>query len=182
MNLKRYLEKLQADESIFPMDSFDGPKGGPYDTDEYPDRNRKPKKLIRTLYSEQKAYLRRVMVDLDRTIHKYSKSWHNGSIYDPPFEGAKETLEWLKSLGFEIVIFTSRASEENAREMGDQDVKKQIAMVEAWLNKYDIPYDRITAEKLAALFYIDDRAIHIPNGDWDYVKSIIEKRLSSSPF
>jgi hypothetical protein len=177
MNIKAYLEKIQADESIFPMDSFAGADDGPYDDDEYPDRNRKPKKVVGTVH-ERKAHLRRAMIDLDRTIHKYSKSWQDGSIYDPPFEGAREAINWLKSLGFEIVIFTTRASRENAIETGD-DVGRQVAMVEAWLKKYYIPYDRITGEKLAALFYIDDRAIHIPNGDWDHVKSIIEKRLSS---
>jgi hypothetical protein len=31
-------------------------------------------------------------MDFDGVIHKYSKGWLDGSIYDEPMEGAKEQL------------------------------------------------------------------------------------------
>ena len=33
-----------------------------------------------------------IAVDFDGFIHKYSKGWHDGSIYDEPVEGAAEAL------------------------------------------------------------------------------------------
>jgi hypothetical protein len=41
----------------------------------------------------------------------------------------------------------------------------------------NIYFDRITSEKLAADFYIDDKAINIENGDWYTVLNVIKKRI-----
>lgn len=158
MNVSDYLEKIQNDESIFPMDS-----------------PAKKKKVLK-YYSEADNSTRRAMIDLDGTIHKYSKGYQDGTIYDDPFDGAKETIDWLKGLGFEIIIFTTRASKENAEELGG-DHLKQITNIENYLNDNGIYFDRITSDKLGADFYIDDRAITIENGDWDSVKKIIRSRI-----
>ena len=146
----------QNKESIFPMDSFSKPK------------------VLRIVQPENyhQEEKKRVLIDFDRTIHRYSKSWQNGDIYDPPFSGAKEAINYLKDLGYEIVIFTTRASES---ENGDH--KTQIKNISSWLQKHDIYFDRITAEKLNADFYIDDKAIRIENGDWDSVLYTIKKVL-----
>ena len=82
----------------------------------------------------------------------------------------------MKNQGFMIVIFTSRASEENSKEL-DYDLDKQISMIEDWLNKNNIPFDMITGDKLSADFYIDDRAINIQNGDWKVVMNVLKKRI-----
>jgi hypothetical protein len=137
------------------------------------------KKVLYTVYPENKQITtmpRRAMIDLDGTIHKYSQGYSDGSIYDDPFEGAREVINWLKSHGYEIVIFTTRASKQNADEMGG-DASEEIHKVADWLNKNDIYFDRITAEKLAADFYIDDKAISIEDGDWDAVFDAIQRRV-----
>jgi hypothetical protein len=163
MNLEDYLNHLQRDESIFPMDSY-----------------HKKKKPFKGYYYPESALIfveqRRAMIDLDGTIHKYSKGYDDGSIYDDPFKGAREVIAWLKDQGFEIVIFTTRASNANAEEMGG-DSTKEIRNVENWLTDNDIYFDRVTADKLAADFYIDDKAIEIKNGDWNAVKNVIKKRI-----
>ena len=162
MNISDYLEKIQSDESVFPMDS----------------PSKKKKKDLR-YYSEVAANndnIKRAMIDLDGTIHKYSKGYQDGSIYDDPFNGAKETIDWLKGLGFEIIIFSTRASKENAEEMGGDQVK-QIRNIENYLTDNNIYFDRITSDKLGADFYIDDKAITIENGDWHSVKEIIKSRM-----
>jgi len=115
----------------------------------------------------------RIMVDFDRTIHKYSQGWKDGSIYDDPVDGAKEALEYLKNKGFEIVIFSSRVSPQTAHENGS-DVETEIKKISSWLKLHKIPFDKITAEKLNADAYIDDKAIWIKN-DW---KSVL-KRLEN---
>ena len=60
----------------------------------------KPKKrhILRTIYPENKdeRIKKRAMIDLDGTIHKYSKGYADGSIYDDPFEGAKEVIDFFK--------------------------------------------------------------------------------------
>jgi len=163
MKLEDYLEQIQSSESMFAMDSFELPK---------------KKKIIRKYLAprhlgeqnkhELQSGIHRAMIDFD------------GTIYDDPSEdvkeGAKEVIDWLKSKAYEIVIFTSRASKTNALENGG-DSKKEILKVESWLKDNDIYYDLITAEKLAANFYIDDRAIHYDN-NWDAVKSEITKRMN----
>ncbi len=132
-------------------------------------KKKKKKQVLRVAYPNESVIksqlVKRAMIDLDRTIHKYSKSWQDGSLYDDPIPGAKKVIDWLKSIGYEIVIFTTRASAENAKDNG-QDVTVQIQIVENWLSNNDIYYDRVTAEKLNADFYIDDKAIHIKDGNW----------------
>jgi len=152
---------------------------GGFAIDSFPENPQKKKRqLIKTVYPESKnePIPRRAMIDLDQTIHKYSKGFQDGEIYDDAFDGAKEVIDWLQRQGYEIVIFTTRASQENAKEMGS-DHNDQIKKVGQWLKKHNIYFDKITAEKLAADFYIDDKAIHIPNGDWDTVLKIIKKRV-----
>ena len=119
---------------------------------------------------------KRAMIDLDKTIHKYSKGHEDGTIYDEPFKGARDAINWLKDNGYEIVIFSTRASPENASEMGG-DQKREIGKIEAWLKHHDIYFDRVTADKIAADFYIDDKAIPIHNGNWDAVLKVIKKRM-----
>lgn len=170
MDIEKYLKKLQSEEAV-----------GAFAIDSFPETKKKKKKeIIRVIYPNEnvEAKYRRAMIDLDGTIHKYSKGFLDGSIYDEPFEGAKEVIDWLKSQGFEIVIYTTRASEENALKMGD-DHRKQIANVGTWLTDHGIYYDRITAEKIAADFYIDDRAIHIKDGDWTAVLETIKERMKN---
>jgi len=152
---------------------------GGFAIDSFPETSKKKKRhIIRTIYPESKneTLPKRAMIDLDLTIHKYSKGYQDGEIYDDAFNGAKQVIDWLRKKGYEIVIFTTRASKANADELGG-DHKKQIKKVGQWLKKHDIYFDKITAEKLAADFYIDDKAIHIPNGNWDTVLNVIKKRV-----
>ena len=152
---------------------------GGFAIDSFPETSKKKRRqIIRTVYPESKdeTLPKRAMIDLDLTLHKYSEGYKNGEIYDDVFKGAKEVIDWLRKKGFEIVIFTTRASETNAKENGG-DHKEQIKKVGEWLNKHEIYFDRITAEKLAADFYIDDKAIQIKNGNWDSVLKAIKKRV-----
>jgi len=169
MNYKdKILEKVKDNESA-----------GGFAVDSFPDTRRKKKRqIIRTVYPESKneSLPKRAMIDLDKTIHKYSKGYKDGTIYDDAFNGAKQVIDWLKEKGYEIVIFTTRASKENAEEQGG-DHKDQIKKVAKWLKDNGIYFDRITAEKLAAEFYIDDKAINIHNGDWGTVLNVIKKRI-----
>lgn len=162
MNISDYLEKIQSDESIFPMDS-----------------PAKKKKRVLRYYSEVAANndnIKRAMIDFDGTIYPYKKGYNGGVLEEDPFKEAKGIIDWLKGMGFEIIIFTTRASKENAEEMGG-DHLQQIKNLENYLSNNNIYFDRITSDKLGADFYIDDKAITIENGDWHSVKNIIKSRM-----
>ena len=93
-----------------------------------------------------------IAIDMDGVIHRYSKGWFDGTLYDEPVEGAREKIQMLLDNGFEPVIFTTRTNRRIVRQ---------------WLKKYGFPKLRITNRKEAALAYIDDRAIRFTN--WEDV-------------
>jgi len=113
---------------------------------------------------------KRIMVDFDVPIHRYSKGYFNAQIYDLPTEDAKEALQFLKNEGFEIVIFSSRVSCSEHPET----CKVNEQAIRDWLDKNSIPFDMITSDKLHALVYIDDRAIRFSSwGDTiEFLKSL----------
>lgn len=48
-----------------------------------------------------------IALDFDGVIHRYSRGWGDGKIYDPPMDGAPEAIERLNK-EFNLVIFTAR--------------------------------------------------------------------------
>jgi len=53
-----------------------------------------------------------VSIDFDGVIHKYSKGFQGlDNAYDPPMEGAKESMQQLLDEGFVIKILSSRPKE-----------------------------------------------------------------------
>lgn len=90
-----------------------------------------------------------------------------------PEPGAVEALRAIKAAGYRIVIFTSRLSKRWARSVvGDEPwrvtvfLNEQEEYVRSTLTRHDIPFDEITAEKVPAEFYIDDKAFRYESGDW----------------
>ena len=156
MRLEKYLKKVESGESIFPMDS-------PH----------KKKKLLRVVYPEQTvtAERKRVMIDFDGVVSNYKHGWNNGKLVDEPNPGTKEALDELHDRGLEVVIFTARASERHNTEPPSSIL---VADLKLWLAKYNIYYDYITAEKLGAIAYIDDRALTFKN-NWTEILSEITK-------
>lgn len=127
---------------------------------------------------EEGLKIKRVMIDFDKTIYSAKSGWNDGLLNDEPFKGAKSSIEKLKKMGYEIVIFTSRASEGNAKEYS-YDLEDEMQNVKNYLINNGIYFDRITGDKLAADFYIDDKVVLIKNGNWNDVMSQISKRARS---
>lgn len=109
---------------------------------------------------------RTIAVDLDGVIHKYSKGYCDGSMYDKPMEGAKEALATLVMSGYRVVIFTTRLNPvfDEANDKKDIDMRKEV---ERWLgiNGFleGLHYHELTNNKPAAIAYIDDRGIRFTN-------------------
>lgn len=104
-----------------------------------------------------------IAVDFDGVLHRYSRGFGDGSIYDPPVEGAREAMEKLKADGHRILIYSTRSNKIYKR----KKVQDQDQAMEDWLKEHSIPYDRIwTYAKPMADIYIDDRAIGF-RGNWE---------------
>lgn len=102
-----------------------------------------------------------VCVDFDSTLYPWRPIYEQPD----PLPGAADAVRRLKDAGYRIVIFTSRLSptwlastKYTASDMLDH--------IEAVLKRDAIPYDLITAEKVPAEAYVDDRAIRFTEGEW----------------
>ena len=103
-----------------------------------------------------------IVFDFDGVIHKYSKGWQDGSIYDEPNQSVIKVIDKLRADGYIVDIVSTRcATEEGAKSIGE------------WLNKYGIEVDHILAHKPPALVYIDDRAICFDSKDNNLYNEII---------
>lgn len=107
-----------------------------------------------------------IAVDFDGVIHRYSKGWYDGTIYDIPVTGCKDHLKKWTEKGYRIVIFTTRLNPE----MGD-DINIEREKIDQWLKTSGfikgVHYDDVTALKPKAVVYIDDRAIRFIN--WETI-------------
>lgn len=105
-----------------------------------------------------------IAIDFDGVIHKSSKGFHDGTIYDDPLPGTKKALEAL-SKDYNLIIFTCKAKPERPLVNG----KTGTELIWEWLEKHDFAkyISLITHEKPRAKYYIDDKAIEFES--WDQV-------------
>jgi hypothetical protein len=105
-----------------------------------------------------------IAIDFDGVIHRNSKGFHDGTIYDSPVSGAKEALEYLSTM-YSIVIYTCKAKPERPLING----KTGSELIWEWLIKYDLAkyISYVTHEKPRAKFYIDDKGIKFES--WEQV-------------
>lgn len=102
-----------------------------------------------------------IAVDFDGVIHKNSKGYFDGTIYDEPIEGSKEALREL-SKKYDVVIFTAKAKPDRGLINGLTGTQ----LVWDWLKEHDMDkfVTKVTAEKPRAVAYIDDKNIGF--GNW----------------
>jgi hypothetical protein len=110
---------------------------------------------------------RQIGVDFDGVIHKCSKGFHDGTVYDDPIEGSLEAIKTL-SEKYVIVVYSAKARKDRPLVQN----KTGVEHIWGWLEKHGFAQyvQEVTSEKPRALFYIDDRAITFT--DWD---SCLEK-------
>lgn len=120
-----------------------------------------------------------VAIDFDNTLFAWGPLFGLGE----PFEGAAVAMQALRRAGFRIVIFTSRASKawwtgEHGRfgfDTAEDFGQANLLYVKEVLDKYDMPFDLITADKMPAEVYFDDKAVFVPPG---YIGPIIDNWLT----
>lgn len=111
-----------------------------------------------------------VGIDFDGVIHKNSKGFHDGTIYDDPLPGTKEALCSL-SKKYKLIIYTCKASSERPLVNG----KTGIELIWEWLKKHKLDQfiSEITDRKPRVVFYIDDKAINF--NSWEEMLKDVEK-------
>jgi hypothetical protein len=117
---------------------------------------------------EQEA--KTLAIDFDGVIHKNSKGFHDGTVYDDPIEGSFEALSSL-SKDYKLIIFSAKAKSDRPLING----KSGIELIWEWLDKYNMKQfiTDVVSDKPRALYYIDDKAIHFT--DWNNTLKQINK-------
>lgn len=140
-----------------------------------------------------------IAIDFDGVIHKYSKGWEDGSIYDGCVDGALMAISDLFNNGYSVFILSTRSPRQIRKwlskhlnnggflrlgNLGDPDEYPgnqyftpycMGCKVIPWYTKFWTNKQRvigITNRKLAAHVYIDDRAM-IFKGDWSSISNDI---------
>jgi hypothetical protein len=99
-------------------------------------------------------------IDFDGVIHKNSKGFYDGTIYDDPIEGSYDALKTL-SKHYNLIIFSAKARSDRPL-VND---KTGVELIWEWLDKHNIKQfiSEVVSEKPRALYYIDDKDITFTN-------------------
>lgn len=120
-----------------------------------------------------------ILVDFDGCIAPFRWPGKIGA----PFPGALEALRELKDRGYTIIIFTARAWEGWKEIQGVKFFREQMDQMVEWLERWKVPYDKITNEKAPAEWMIDDRAIPVRGnepGEWASILKFILDRAGDT--
>lgn len=118
-----------------------------------------------------------VCVDFDGTIAPFGDLFG----FPPPLPGAKEFLDTLRENGYTIVIFTSRLSTVWHNHEGRDPARgifEQVQYLQEYFERYDLEADSVTAEKVPAVAYIDDKAIEFAS--WDTASLRFNGKMASN--
>lgn len=132
--------------------------------------------------------MKTVAIDFDGVIHRYSKGWQYGSIYDENVQRVFETIDKLFSAGYSVFIFSTRCPRQIKHWLVRQIMESDYVIdgmgndPNEWVHmKFTytcaiIPFWKrfwnkervigITRRKLPAMVYVDDRALKF-EGNWD---------------
>lgn len=115
--------------------------------------------------------MKTIAIDFDGVIHRYSKGWHDGTVYDGPVEGALPSMEHLLRLGFHLYIHTTRDPYQVVQWFKELTTvvhfvvevvhPNELVDKKFWQGKENshLPVIGVTNQKLPAIAYIDDRGV-----------------------
>lgn len=136
-----------------------------------------------------------IAIDFDGVIHKYSKGWQEGSVYDVPVVDVFNSIKLLFDVGYCVFIFSTRNPKQILKWMKQNTYEtdyehngmggdpgsyvypiygfkvKIIPFYKKFWNEENVV--GITKRKLPAHCYVDDRAIKF-EGDWQKTLSDIQ--------
>ena len=114
---------------------------------------------------------RQIAIDFDGVIHRCSKGYHDGTIYDPPIDGSLESVKKIAKK-YTIVVYSAKARKDRPL----VDGKTGVELIWEWLDKHGFSeyVEDVTAEKPRAVCYIDDRAVKFD--DWSQTMSLLKNK------
>ena len=115
--------------------------------------------MKKTTYNMMLEEGKAVAFDFDGVIHKYSKGWQDGSIYDEPNKDVLDLMLILQLMKIPCVIISTRDPEQ-IKEWWDKQGISLEAKVLDWGTYFykDCSCIGITNRKIPAQLYVDDRA------------------------
>lgn len=103
--------------------------------------------------------MRTIAVDFDGVIHRYSRGWQDGSIYDEPVAGAFSALNLLMR-DYAVFVHTTRDPWPVAAWIEAGSAIPCTVQVNAGMEFWNVQGELlVTNRKLPAVAYIDDRGI-----------------------
>lgn len=111
---------------------------------------------------KEKEKKKTICVDFDGVIHAYSDGFCGlENIYDGIHQGARKGLSELHSMGFKLIVMSSRPA----------------YLIRSWLKNQalDVYISDVTNVKCPASFYIDDHALEFEKGNSNSWNNILEK-------
>lgn len=101
-----------------------------------------------------------IAIDFDGVLHKNSKGYYDGTIYDEPVEGAFSALKYL-SEHYSLVIYSFKGHPDRPLVEG----KDGIQLIWEWLKFHDVAkyITDVVRYKPNAKIYIDDKGYKFNN-------------------
>ena len=108
--------------------------------------------------SSKKNTEKTIALDFDGVIHSYTSGWTGPVPKDPPVEGVLSFIASLFELGYNVVIFSCRASTKSGRNG-----------ITKWLKDNSFPEIEVFYEKPQADLYVDDNGFRF---DGNFAKTL----------